>query len=111
MLSDTNPLIDGTGTGLAPLAAFFVYFSALQDFGQPVLKSLRTLELDPRFYRLRKEINAICAEIEAGAVLSEACEQAGGQLSRSLVLEVLKSAEAEGNLEIALQRLANCGLV
>ena len=81
------------------------YVAMLVDFDLPILRTLRLLSQDPRWYMFQSELNQVCDSIEEGSTLSQAFQNAQGRLSDPLVVAMVQAGERTGTLVSALTRL------
>jgi type IV pilus assembly protein PilC len=92
--------------GMRDLAVFSRQFATLNASGMPMLRTLRTLEAQSENELLQEAIAGVCEDVEAGSSLAQAMERYPNvfdNLYRSLV----RSGEASGQLEEALDRIAH----
>ncbi|MFH0738807.1 MAG: type II secretion system F family protein [Candidatus Omnitrophota bacterium] len=82
--------------------------AALQGAGVPVLMGLRTLATEVSSKNLRDTIAQVARDIEAGSTLSSALAKYPHIFS-SMYVAAIKTAEASGTLNDALERLAALG--
>src|SRR5690606_6923127 len=88
------------------LTAFTQQLSILQDAGLPILHSLRILAEQCKPGRLKYSLEDTCKAIEGGDTLSEAMAKSPKAFDR-LYVNMIKAGEANGALEVILQRLAD----
>lgn len=86
------------------LSLFNEQVFAIVKSGLPLGPSLEVLSKDVRSARLRRVVDAVRADIEAGRSLSEAIERHPGAFS-PVYVSVVRAGEQAGNLSAALQAL------
>ena len=79
-------------------------FSAMQDEGYPVLRSLRTIHDELEDGTLKDAFTSIIVDIECGASVHEAFARQPQCFDREYV-SIIKAGEYGGMLEVTLQRL------
>ncbi len=93
------------GGGMKHLTTFTRQLSILQDAGLPILRSLQILEEQQNGGTLKNSIIDTCDYIEAGDTLSDAMSKCPRMFDR-LYINMIKTGEAGGGLEIILKRIA-----
>jgi type IV pilus assembly protein PilC len=87
------------------LAVFARQFATLVASGMPMLRSLYTLEDQTEDERLKGAIEGVRDDVEAGSSLADAMERRP-QIFDNLFRAMVRSGEASGRLEDALDRVA-----
>jgi type IV pilus assembly protein PilC len=93
------------GIGMRELAVFARQFATLVASGMPMLRSLYTLEDQTEDERLAEAIKSVRQDVEAGSSLADAMERRPNAFD-TLFRSMVRSGEASGRLEEALERVA-----
>ena len=81
-------------------------FATLIGAGLPLSNSLRVVGEQTQSKPMRKLIDALLADIEAGRTLTQACEKYP-DVFNNLYIALLRAGEASGTLDLSLVRLAD----
>lgn len=87
------------------LALFTRQFSTVLEAGLPIVKGLETLAMQQKNPYFKEVISEIKRKVEAGGALSEAMANFP-KIFGNLYLQMVRSGEQSGNLDIVLKRLA-----
>ncbi|MFN3921291.1 MAG: type II secretion system F family protein [Caldimicrobium sp.] len=88
------------------ITLFTRQFATVLEAGVPLVKGLETLSMQQKNPYFREVLNTIRRKVEAGNSLSEAFAEYS-KIFNTLYIQMLKSGEASGNLDIILKRLAS----
>ena len=88
------------------LALFTRQFATVLEAGLPIVKSLDTLAMQQKNKYFKKVILDIKTKVEGGSTLSDALAEYP-KVFPDLYVQMVKSGESAGNLDIVLKRLAN----
>ncbi|MDM7202679.1 MAG: type II secretion system F family protein [Thermodesulfobacteriaceae bacterium] len=80
-------------------------FATILEAGVPIVKGLETLAMQQKNRYFQNIIHTIRRKVEAGSSLSEAMAEYP-KVFNTLYVQMVKSGEASGNLDIILKRLA-----
>ncbi|MCS7200099.1 MAG: type II secretion system F family protein [Thermodesulfobacteriaceae bacterium] len=87
------------------LAFFTRQFATVLEAGLPIVKCLETLSMQQRNLYFREVITEIKRKVEAGSALSDTLAEYP-KIFNSLYVQMVRSGESSGNLDIVLKRLA-----
>jgi type IV pilus assembly protein PilC len=87
------------------LALFTRQFATVLEAGLPIVKGLETLAMQQKNSYFKEVISEIKRKVEAGGALSEAMAEFP-KIFGNLYLQMVRSGEQSGNLDIVLKRLA-----
>lgn len=88
------------------LALFTRQFATVLEAGLPIIRALDTLAMQQKNPYFREVINDIKRRVEGGSSLSEAMALYPKVFS-DLYVQMVRSGESSGNLDVVLKRLAN----
>ncbi len=88
------------------LALFTRQFSTVLEAGLPIVKGLETLAMQQKNIYFKEVITDLKRKVEAGMALSEGMSEYP-KIFGNLYLQMVRSGEQSGNLDIVLKRLAN----
>lgn len=88
------------------LALFTRQFSTVLEAGLPIVKGLETLAMQQKNLYFKEIITELKRKVEAGSSLSEGMSEYP-KIFGNLYLQMVRSGEQSGNLDIVLKRLAN----
>lgn len=88
------------------ITLFTRQFATVLEAGVPLVKGLETLAMQQKNPYFKEVIDTIRRKVEAGSSLSEAFAEYP-KIFNTLYIQMVKSGEASGNLDIILKRLAN----
>ncbi len=88
------------------LALFTRQFATVLEAGLPIIRALDTLAMQQKNPYFREVINDIKRRVEGGSSLSEAMGLYPKVFS-DLYVQMVRSGESSGNLDVVLKRLAN----
>ncbi len=87
------------------LAFFTRQFATVLEAGLPIVKCLETLSMQQRNPYFKQVITEIRKKVEGGSALSDALGEYP-KIFNKLYVQMVKSGESSGNLDIVLKRLA-----
>ena len=87
------------------LATFTRQFAVILEGGLPIVKSLEILEEQQRNHYFKKVLYDIKLKVEMGSSLSDALAEYP-KVFDNLYIQMIRSGESSGNLDIVLKRLA-----
>ncbi len=88
------------------LATFTRQFAVILEGGLPIIKSLEILAEQQRNPYFKKVLNDIKLKVEMGSSLSDALAEYP-KVFDNLYIQMIRSGESSGNLDIVLKRLAD----
>jgi len=88
------------------LLTFTLYLHTMITAGVPLLAGLKQIAEQTENLYMKKVINSLCEDIQAGKKISEAMERFP-KVFNELYVSVIRAGEASGKLEVILQDLYN----